>query len=491
VLAELRRVFEAGQRRVILVAPTGSGKTVVAVKVTEAAVADGKRVLFLSHRREIIRQTSLKLSGYELEHGIIQAGLVANPERAVQVASIQTLWTRAMRLDRMPLPAANLLIIDECHRSPAQTYREIIKQYPNATLLGLTATPCRGDGRGLGGIFEAIVETPQVAALIEQGYLVPTRVYAPVNPDLKGVHVRQGDYVEAELAERVDRDDLVGDLVQHWHRYGERRRTVCFAVNVAHSVHIRDEFVKAGVKAEHIDGSTPMAERDQILARLASGETEVVTNCMVLSEGWDMPPVSCCILARPTKKMGLYRQMIGRVLRPAEGKKSCTVLDSGAVFRHGFAEDDVQWTLDPEKRAMSPKHAVRLAKGPSSRLLECRQCGAVRTAGEACTHCGFLPRRRGEAVVFKDGDLELFDRRATTPAFGPLDRETWHGMLAHIAQSRGYKSGWVGFKFKEKFGSWPPTRNVDPIPPAPEVLSWVRSRNIAWAKAQQKIKGAA
>src|SRR6478736_7029025 len=158
----------------------------------------------------------------------------------------------------------------------------------------------------------------------------------------------------------MDRAQLVGDIVTHWHRYGEHRKTVAFAVNVAHSLHIRDEFDRTGVRAEHIDGSTLKPERDAVLARLASGETKIVTNCMVLTEGWDMPEVGCCILARPTKKMGLYRQMIGRVLRPAEGKPDAIVLDhSGAVFRHGFVEDHVEWTLDPGRRAESPVHQQR------------------------------------------------------------------------------------------------------------------------------------
>ena len=126
--------------------------------------------------------------------------------------------------------------------------------------------------------------------------------------------------VESQLADCMDQPKLIGDIVTHWHKYGERRKTVAFAVNVAHSVHLKEEFVKSGVRAEHIDGSTPKPERDASLARLASGEIELITNCMVLSEGWDMPEVGCCILARPTKKMGLYRQMIGRVLRPAPGK---------------------------------------------------------------------------------------------------------------------------------------------------------------------------
>ena len=151
VIDDVQRAIETGRRRVLAVAPTGSGKTVIGAEIIKTAVDNGKRVLVLAHTREIIRQTSLKLYGYGIEdHGIIHAGLVANPERPVQVASIQTLWTRAMRLDRMPLPPADLLIIDECHHCPAETYRKIIAEYPNAVLLGMTATPCRGDGRGLG-----------------------------------------------------------------------------------------------------------------------------------------------------------------------------------------------------------------------------------------------------------------------------------------------------------------------------------------------------
>jgi DNA repair protein RadD len=488
VIAEIERA--TGQaRRVIAVAPTGAGKTIVAASIIKDVVGKGQRVLVLAHAREIIKQTSLKLSAYDIDHGIIQAGLVADPHQHVQVASIQTLWSRGMRRNTMSMPAANLLIIDECHHCPAETYRKIIAEYPNAILLGLTATPCRGDGRGLGGIFETIVECPQVAELIEQHYLVRTRVFAPVNPNLRGVETRHGDYVEAQLAERMDRADLVGDIVSHWHKHGERRKTVCFAVNVAHSLHIRDEFIKSGVRAEHVDGSTPKPERDAALARLGSGATELVTNCQVLGEGWDLPEVACCILARPTKKMGLYRQMIGRVLRPAPDKADAIVLDhSGAVYKHGFVEDPVEWTLDPERRAISPTHAARLAAGYSSRLLECSQCGSMRVAGERCPHCGFLPQRPPRALVFADGDLGLVDRNrnVTTDLNDPAVPARWHSMLAHIAAERSYQPGWIAHKYREKFGAWPVTRYPPLVEPSPEVLSWVRSRNIAYAKAKAK-----
>jgi DNA repair protein RadD len=484
-VADFNREREAGKRRIMLVAPTGSGKTIIATTIIKQYVDTWKNALALSHRLEIISQTSAKLHDQNISHGIIKAGFSPRPLERVQVASIQTLHARAVRSDRMDLPPVDLLWVDEAHHCTAESYQSIIEAYPDAILLGTTATPCRGDGRGLGGIFDTIVECPQVPELIEQGYLVKTRVYAPVDPDLKGVKVQLGDYVESQLAERMNRPKLVGDIVTHWHKFGERRKTVVFACSVGHSVNIRDEFIKSGVRAEHIDGSTPKPERDASLARLASGEIDLVTNCMVLTEGWDMPEVGACILARPTRKMGLYRQMIGRVLRPADGKPDAIVLDhSGAVFRNGFVEDRVEWTLDHSRRAESPTHQQRCVEH-SSRLLECTQCGAIRTAGEPCFHCGFLPQRPPRAVSFLDGDLALVNGAKHTDGnnYGPSERARWHAMLIHIGDERGYKVGWAAHKYKEKFGAfpaWGPSPN--PMAPTAEVRSWVRSRMIAYAK---------
>jgi DNA repair protein RadD len=484
IIDEFDRRIAAGDKRIMLVAPTGSGKTVIAGAIIRQTAEVRKFILVLAHRREIITQTSEKLRDIAIPHGIIMAGTQSRPLENVQVAAIQTLHRRAIGAEIMDLPPADLLVIDEAHHCPAATYQEIIDQYPNAILLGLTATPCRGDGRGLGGIFERMIECPQVAALISQGHLVKTRVYAPSEPDLKGVKVQAGDYVETQLADRMDRPKLIGDICTHWHKYGERRKTVAFAVSVQHSIHIRDEFIKSGVRAEHIDGSTPKPERDASLARLASGEIELVSNCMVLTEGWDLPEVACCILARPTKKMGLFRQMIGRILRPAEGKKDAIVLDhSGAVFRHGFVEDEVSWTLDPDRHAKSPAHEKR-CETHASRLLECSQCGAIRIAGEPCCACGFLPAPPPRSVEIREGDLGLVTAGRTQPAvYAPAQRLEWIGMLTTIKNERGYKPSWPAVNYKEKFGAWPPWGTVvDPIPPSPEVRAWVRSRMIAYAK---------
>ena len=289
VLERVWASIEAGQRRVLLVAPTASGKTVIGGELIRDAVGRGMRVLFLDHRRELTGQASRKIHAVGVDHGIIQAGFQPRPGERVQVAAVQTLHARAVRSSAMEMPPADVVIVDEAHHIRARTYQRIIEAYPGAIVIGLTATPCRGDGRGLGNVFDVLVESASVAELTALGFLVPSRIYAPTRPDLTGVRVERGDYVEAQLAERMDKAQLVGDVVEHWHRLAERRRTVVFATGVAHSVHLRDEFRRSGVMAEHIDGSTPIEERDAILARLAAGTVEVVSNAMVLTEGWDCP----------------------------------------------------------------------------------------------------------------------------------------------------------------------------------------------------------
>lgn len=496
VIAQVRQEIAAGRRRILLVAPTGSGKTVIAAAIIESAAAKGNSVLFLDHRKEITEQTSRKLYAVNIDHGIIQAGFPARPGEAVQVASIQTLHARAIRSCSIDLPNAAVVVLDEAHHARASTYREILDAYPKAIILGLTATPCRGDGRGLGSLFEALVECPQVAELTAAGYLVPARIYAPSRPDLDGVRIARGDYVERELGERVNTAELVGDIVEHWLKLAERRRTVLFAAGVAHSVHLRNQFRAAGVVAEHIDGSTPREERELILSRLAAGQVELVANACVLTEGWDAPSVSCLVIARPTKSLGLYRQIVGRVLRPHPDKEDCLILDhAGAVFEHGFPDDPINWELREDRRAANPRQAAR-STGRLPALTTCPECRAVRMEGQPCPVCGWRPAPKPQAVEIAEGTLGRVDparRPQQLPLATPEERLQFHRELLWIAQERGRKPGWAAHHYRNKFGVWPPTPPWNAPEPAPAgaiVRAWVRSHDIAYAKAMQK-RGAA
>lgn len=479
----------AGTTLILIVAPTGSGKTVIASELVRRELEREGRVLFVAHRRELISQAQAKLYRLaKIDSGIILAGYPPRPSEPVQIGSVQTFHARVIRGNAIEKPPATLVLVDEAHHVRAKTYRDIIAAYSDATIIGLTATPCRSDGKGLGNAFEAMVEAPSIADLIAQGYLVPTRVFAPTKPDLSSVAIERGDYAEGQLERAMDKPELVGDIIEHWHKLAQGRRTVVFASGVAHSVHLRDEFRRSGVLAEHIDGDTPAEERDSILARLAKGQIEVVCNCAVLTEGWDQPEVSCVSIARPTKSMGLYRQMVGRVLRPAPDKTDAIVIDHADVTReHGFVEEPVVWTLREDKRAENPTHSAR-AKGMAPALVQCPECHAVKHSGKPCVVCGWQPRTKAEPIEIRDGVLAEFARNRRHNPEDP-DKRAFYAQLRWIAAEKGFKDGWVAHKFREKFGDWPAFRQyVEPIPPTDATRSWVRSRIIAYAKAREKEK---
>jgi superfamily II DNA or RNA helicase len=491
VVDEFERKVAEGFRRIIIVVPTGAGKTIIAAEIIKRAKS--KRVLFLAHRDELLVQPRDKLKNFfDIIAGIIKAGRDkdARPQALVQVAGVQTLYWRGIRTDRMELPAADIVFVDETHHCRARSYQLILEQYPDAIIVGLTATPCRGDGRGLGNVFEAIIECPQIPELIKLGHLVPVKIFAPPAPDLRGVRIMStGDYDTNELSAKMN--PLVGDFVEHWLRHAQRRRTIAFAVDVPHSVDITNQLIKSGVRTEHVDGNTSQADREAILGRLASGETEVVSNCMILTEGFDLPDIGCIALVRPTRSLGLFRQMIGRGLRPAPetGKADCIILDhSGGVYRHGRPDDVIAWTLDTDRRATNTTHESRIAKtGGSDPFCECKACGHIRMKGMACEACGWEPKPPARAIDYIDGDLVELGKPAVTPT--ESERRMFYAELRgyqQTARKRAYANGWAANQYRTKYGSYPPWswNNDAPAAPSPPTLRWIKSRIIAWAKAR-------
>jgi DNA repair protein RadD len=491
VVRRVESEIASGDHRLCLVAPTGSGKTVIAAAIIKKAVVRGEKIVFVGHRRELTEQTSRRLHDQGVDHGIIQAGFPGRPGAPVQVCSIQTLHARAVRSRAIDLPPADWLFVDEAHHARARTYERLIAAYPKAVLIGLTATPCRGDGRGLGNIFNLLVECPSVAELTRDKFLVPARIYAPARPDLMGIRVERGDYVESQLAQRMNTAKLVGDIVSHWHRLGQGRRTVVFTVNVAHSVHVRDEFRRSGVLAEHLDGTTPLEERKRILSGLAAGTVDVVCNCIVLTEGWDRPEASCLVLARPTGSLGLFRQMVGRVLRPATGKTDALILDhSGAVFMHGFPDDEIYWALHEDRRAENRAHSARGQHNHAPALTTCPECSAVRFEGKPCPCCGWHHVNRPRPVEFADGELGEVRRDRSVKASTLNEFTFYRELLGMLAEKRRHnptiKDGWTAAKFRERTQRWPPSgwRGAMPLSPSAETRAWVRSRDIAFARSR-------
>jgi superfamily II DNA or RNA helicase len=471
--------------------PTGAGKTVIAAALIEDAVNSGQRVLFLAHRRELVHQASRKLLAVGVDHAIMmgQESSAYIGQRCI-VGSVPTVHACCIRSQRVELPPADLIFFDEAHHTRARTYVETRHAYADAKIIGLTATPARGDGRGLGGdLFSDLVRVPTYRRLIEHGYLVPSVVYAPVNPNLQGVKTTfgrdGGDYAAGQLEAAMNTNKLVGGIIEHWFALGEDRPTIVFTAGVRHSAHLRDEFLAAGVEAEHLDAGTPLEDRKRILAGFRAGDVKVLCNCQILVEGFDEPLASCLVLARPTKLITMYRQMAGRVLRPYPGKVDARVLDhSGAVYRHGFPDDEVSWTLSPDDHAVNESAAARAAGSHRRELTTCPQCTAVRLEGDGCHVCGWKPAAIPVHLEVAEGRLGQVQRDRSVHDL-PHDEIGFYRELLHIAANRRWKRGAAAHRFREKFGRFPPWgwNDQEPKAPSPATIAWVRSRSIAYAKA--------
>ncbi|WP_428937791.1 DEAD/DEAH box helicase [Fontivita pretiosa] len=440
----VERVRCALDRRPILVAPTGSGKTVMATALVEQW---SKPTLWLAHRKELIDQAAHRLRAHGLSVGIIMAGHAPEPAAQVQVASVQT-------LARRDKPHAELIVIDECHHATAQTYGEILDCYPDAHRVGLTATPFRLDGRGLGDLFGELVVAATTKDLCDSGILHAPKVWCSKSPDLRGVKVIAGEYSLGALAKRTNTTELNADVVASWVKRAEGRRTVAFAVDVEHSRAIAAAFGCAGIAAEHLDGATPRDQRDAILARLASGQTQIVCNCMVLTEGWDLPALECAIIARPTASLNLHLQMIGRVMRACDGKDGAIVLDhAGNHHVHGLVTRRLDYSLDGDTRV---GHEQPLG------IRRCQQCGLMfDTQLPACPECGWVPvaAERERPIIHGAGELHEFDDSSFE-----YRRQVWN-LIEAERMAMGYRQGWSLYRFQERFGVMPVLANGELIDP--------------------------
>ena len=332
-----------GVRAVCAVLPTGGGKTVCFSQMALSFHRAGHRLCAGAHREELVDQMSAKFFDFDVPHGIIKSGLPISHQAYIQCAMIQTL---AGKVHQLPPP--DVLVIDECHHTPASQYQKIIDAMPTTTkIIGFTATPERLDGKGLGNVYDRLVVGPQVPELISMGYLVPATVFAPALVDTSSLHTRMGDFDKTEVAQLMDEPTITGDAVEHYKRLASGTSAVAFCVGIAHAVHVAECFNTAGIAASHIDGGMAKPQRKAILERFRSGDILVLTSADLISEGFDLPRIETAILLRPTKSLGLYLQQVGRALRVQNGKRRAVILDHVQnSLRHGLPDEHREWCLD-------------------------------------------------------------------------------------------------------------------------------------------------
>jgi DNA repair protein RadD len=466
-VSRLGASLRSGKRRPVLMAPTGAGKTRIALEIIERARAKGKRVMFIADRITLIDQTSDVFDRFGIDHGVIQGDHWRyNPAKPVQVASAQTLSRR------QNIPPADLVIVDECH-DVHKGVVSLLDTWNRVPAIGLSATPFT---RGLGKIYDDLVIVATTSELIRKGYLSDYIAYGPPPPDLSKVKTVAGDYNEADLAEKVNRKEIIGSVVDTWKRYGEDRQTVCFAVDVAHSKALEEAFRYQGVGAAHIDAYTSPQDRQAVMRAHNSGEVRIVVNVGILTKGWDSPATSCISLARPTKSLMLHIQMIGRVLRRHDDKDRAIILDHGGnIARLGAPDDDMPEFLDPgeriDRQAKKAEEKEREEKAPKP----CPQCAHL-FVGHKCPSCGF-ERKTPNRVAEKDGKLEKLEKATKG------EKEQWFRELLGYSRKKGFSDGWASHKYRERFGVWPAKKsNLHPCEPGPEVRKYIQYLNIKWAK---------
>ena len=416
---------------------TGGGKTIILAAITHGAAARGRQVLILVHRRELIAQASSKLADAGVDHGIIAAGFPAS-DQPVQVASVQTLARRLASMAWSP----HLIVIDEAHHAVAGTWSSVLGHWPDAFRLGVTATPVRQDGRGLGAVFDQLVTGPAVANLVYWGFLSPARIYAPpMVADLSRLGIRAGDYAADQAAERMDRPTVTGDAISHYQRLCNQKRAIAFCCSAVHATSVAEAFNQKGVHAASLLGTTPADHRDQLVRQFAAGTISVLVTVDVVSEGFDCPAAEAAILLRPTQSLGLYLQQVGRVLRPAPGKPHALILDHvGNVHRHGWPDDPRDWTLaDRERRGRSAGDAAPCVR-------TCQVCFAAFAPQPICPCCGAPCAPSAREIRERDGELQELARDAVRRS-----RRRDQGQartlqqLIHLGQARGMKNpvGWA------------------------------------------------
>ena len=470
----------------MIYSPTGSGKTEIGMALIRGARLKHKRVAFLANRVHLIEQTSKRFAKSKIPHGIIQGDNTRDVFESVLVASIQTVARRG-------LPDVDLVIIDEAHAvAGSKDYRAVIAA-AKCPVIGLSATPfSRGLGKHyaeLGGhLFEQMVIAATIPELIADGFLVDVDVYAPSEPDMTGIKQSRNtfgemDYSDADVGRAVDKPELVGDIVKHWFRLAKGTPTVCFAANIAHSMRIVEQFRAAGVAAEHIDCYTKDDERQAILRRIETGETQVICNVGILAEGWDFPACKTLILARPTRSLIRHIQMAGRVLRPHHSKERALILDhSGTVPRLGFPTDEFPLELDDGK----PRQQKAGQKDQAERLPKpCPSCSYVKPAGvHQCPVCDFAPAKRSD-IETAEGELVLLKRKAPK-----MEKQAFYSQLISIAEAKGYREGWISHKYREYFGVWPRGLEDVATQPTKEVYDFLKHLQIKHAKRATKSKEA-
>ena len=472
---QARDLIKQGKRRVLIVAPTGSGKTVLATALMEMTVAKGNRATFVVDRLSLINQTSEMFDSYGICHGVVQS---QHPRfrlyEKVQVCSVQTLAKRGW-------PESQVDVFDEAHVLHACHKRRMADG--ESIVIGLTATPFT---RGLAKYFDAVINVTTTRKLIDEGWLSKYRIFSCAEPDMAGVRVKStGEWDDHDASDRAQK--IVGDVVGEYLNHGDGRKFICSAVDTKHVDELARQFREAGIEVAtytYLDGDDDRDRTVREFRKPDSGIRGLVT-VTAASRGFDVPDVSCIIMARPLRKsLAEHIQLFGRGLRIAEGKDDCLVLDHAGNCARFYDACETFFDAGQSELDDGSKRTRKAAEKKPREPVKCPQCRALHAPAPKCPCCGHEYPRKA-AIQHVDGALFELDGSKRNRADDWPDKVRWAAMLKGYARDHGYADGWFAHKYRERYAVWPNdprVRGVEPMTPDSQVSGWVRSRMIAYAK---------
>lgn len=431
IVDRVRNAYLHGYKAPCVVLPCGGGKSVIVAEIAKRTTAKRNHVLFLVHRKELVDQiqNTFDFWGVNMEN-----------------TDIMMVQTASRRINKLTSPA--LIITDENHHSKAATYRKIYDAFPNAHRLGVTATPVRLDGSGLGDVNDILVEGVSAKWLIEHHYLAPYDYYAPSIADLTGIKIQHGDYETKSVEKALLRTAVFGDAIKHYRQLADGKQAICYCVSVNHSYAMAEEFKANGITAEHIDGTTPKEQRDRIIERYRRGEITILCNVDLISEGFDVPDCECAILLRPTKSLTLYIQQSMRCMRYKKGKRAIIIDHVGNYARHGMPDADRKWDLHAKKAAKKQEKQAEDLK-----IKQCPECYYTfepPSFGRAvCPACGYMFPKQERSVEHEE-DTQLKQITGFVLDYDSPDQCRNMHELQQYAKKMGYKPGWAYFQGKNR-----------------------------------------
>lgn len=441
-LADLDAAISDGRKAICASSPTGAGKMTIASVRARELVSRGKRMAFFTNRKILTNQASGTFDRFDITHGVMAAGYDPRMFRDVQVCSLQTIAKRVFerqkrgRDDAWELPEVDEVHIDEAHSNKAETARAIIDHYKflGVPVVGWTATPV-----GLSGLYDTLIVAGKNSELRKCGALVRCDVYAPTEPDMRGVKFNAvGEYVQNGMRKRVMQCTVFGDVFDNWRKLNPfGQPTLLWAPGVKESMWFVEQWRARGVMAAHIDGDTPEDERQELFAKSKDGRLAVLSSCGVMREGADLPWITHGILLQPCGALSTYLQIVGRLLRAYPGKELAIFQDhAGAWHRHGSPNADREWSLEDTDKSIAKKVREQREKGEAQEPICCPKCGGIRKAGPECPFCGHQHSKSVRMVRMVNGEL----KKMTGPTVKPKkqkhpDQKGWDSCLYAAARS--------------------------------------------------------